>query len=135
MSNQYEEYLDPCGHYMTVELNGVQKEKKTASGIIYDFDQDTNSREQRAASNATVLEVGRNCWTGFTDPDGNWAAWCEKGEKVMIAQHAGQGFAIDDNLPKEEKDQLSRQRVIKDDDVLGVWRKRKVRLMQAVKSQ
>lgn len=127
-----EYYLEPCGHYITVELKGVKKEKKTASGIVYDFDKDINTREQRAASNAKILEVGRNCWTGFTDPDGNWHSWCKKGETVMIAQHAGQGFAIDDNLPKEEKDRLDRQRVIKDDDVLGVWRKRKIVLIAEV---
>ncbi len=113
--------LKPCGHFLTVELEGVVIGKTTESGIVYDIDVDKSKAEQAAFVRAKVVRVGINCWTGFTDPNGDWHAWCKAGDWIMLAQHAGQKFPPGDDLSKEEKEQLNRMRIIKDDDVLGVW--------------
>ena len=113
--------LKPSGHFLTVELEEVVIGKTTASGILYDIDLDKGKAEQAAFVSAKVVSVGINCWTGFTDPNGDWHAWCEVGDLIMLAQHAGQRFPSNDDLSKEEKEKLNRMRLIKDDDVLGVW--------------
>ncbi len=112
--------INACGHYLIVKLDPVDDEIKSAGGLILSTGKSNKKREQAAGSYATVINVGPNCWTGFTDPDGNWNAWCKADDRVMIAQYAGQAFPVPDNVSNEEKDDLALIRLIKDDDVLAV---------------
>ena len=109
-----------CGHYMIIELDEVPGENVSSGGIILATGSQERGREQKGMSLAKVLNVGPNCWTGYTNPDGEWAPWCEEGDKVMLAQYAGQDFPVSDSMTKEEQEYLKRVRLIKDDDVLAL---------------
>lgn len=108
-----------CGHFLIVELTEAESERKSSGGILLDATIDGKRKNQLGMSTAKVVDVGPNCWTGFTDPDGNWQSWCKPDDKIMIAQYAGQSFPVSDDLPMPEQDKLKRLRLIKDDDVLA----------------
>jgi len=112
--------FEACGHYLIVKLEPVIGEKVSAGGIVLAETVKDKKRQQSAGQYAEVINVGVNCWAGFTDPDGNCAPWCKAGDRVMIAQYAGQAFPVDDTLPKDEQTEAERMRLIKDDDVLAV---------------
>lgn len=113
--------FNPTGHYLVIELDFVPSEEEvTTSGIVIVKDSQTKSREQTAMPNANVISIGPNCWVGHYDPDNNWQPWCKVGDKIMIAQFAGQKLPVPDSATQKEKDFLSRLRLIKDDDVLAV---------------
>lgn len=113
---------DACGHYLIVELDEVEKESKSASGIITSVNTgDKGKREQAGMSLATVINIGPNCWIGH-GPNGNDhidSPWCKETDRIMIADYAGQKFPIPEDLGENEKARLSRYRLIKDDDVLA----------------
>lgn len=104
-----------CGHFLIVELDHVPREEVSAGGIVLA----TTKAAQKGMCLAVVSDIGTNCWTGFTDPSGEWSGWCETGDKIMIAQYAGQSFPIPDGATQEEKERLSRMRLIRDEDVLA----------------
>lgn len=108
-----------CGHFLIVELTEAEDEKVSSGGIVLANTIDDRRREQAGMSTAKVVDVGGNCWTGFTNPEGEWSAWCEEGDKIMIAQYAGQSFPVSDELDLDAQDKLKRLRLIKDDDVLA----------------
>jgi len=108
--------FEACGHFLIIELSEAESEKVSAGGIYIPTDK---RQEQLGMSTAKVVDVGLNCWTGFTDPSGNWKAWCQIGDEIMIAQYAGQSFPVSDELPIDEQNRLKRLRLIKDDDVLA----------------
>ena len=110
------DFFKPSGHHLVVILDFVEKEKVSSGGIILHSDK----AEQRAQANATVLAIGPSAWAGFEDQEGGWQPWCEVGDKVMIAQHAGQAFHIDEDLTQNEQKIAERVRLILDKDVLGV---------------
>jgi len=105
-----------CGHFLIIELSEAESETFSDGGIIISKDK---KKEQLGMTICKVVDVGRNCWTGFTDPDGNWEAWCQAEDNIMIAQYAGQAFPVDEGLPLEEQTYIKRLRLIKDDDVLA----------------
>ncbi len=112
--------FDPCGHFLIIELDDVPTEKKSAGGIIMQSVGDTNKREQTGMSLATVVSVGNGAWAGFTNRDGEQSEpWCQAGDRIMIAQFAGQLCTIPDSETAENKEIMSRRRLIKDDDVLA----------------
>ena len=108
------------GHYLIVKLEPVESEQVSEGGIIINTLAKDKNREQAAMALADVVNVGQNCWGGFYDKEGDAHSWCAEGDRVMIAKHAGQGFPISPDLPKEEQDDLALYRLIKDDDVLAV---------------
>ena len=115
--------LEACGHFLIVELNKVDDESVSAGGIVLATGSDSRKSEQRGTSWATIRNVGSNAWVGHYDPKGEWKPWAEEGDKVMLAQYAGQAFPIPDKgISKEDQELLGRLRLIKDDDVLIVDR-------------
>ena len=112
--------LKACGHYLIVKLEPVDKEQVSDGGIVLAKTVKELNREQNAGQFAEVIDVGMNCWSVFSDFEGNWEPWCKPGDRVMVAQYAGQSFPVDDQLSKEEQDEASLMRLIKDDDVLAV---------------
>ena len=109
-----------CGHYLIIELDEVPDENVTNSGIIIAAGSKERGREQAGMSLAKVLNVGPNCWAGFTNSDGECQPWCWAGDKVMLAQYAGQAFPVNDAMEKPEQEYFKRLRLIKDDDVLAL---------------
>ena len=107
-----------CGHYLIIELDEADTEQTSKGGIVLSVGSDGRKREQAGMSLATVLDIGANAWTGHLDPNGNYEPWCKVGDKVMVAQYAGQAFPISDSLTKEEQTVVARRRVIADDDIL-----------------
>jgi len=107
------------GHYLIVKLDPVDDEQVSEGGIVLATTTTEKKREQSAMALANVVNVGDNCWAGFYNREGDSNPWCKEGDRVMIAKHAGQGFPISANLPKEEQDDLALYRLIKDDDVLA----------------
>ena len=110
--------IKPCGHYLIIKLKDVPDEQTSEGGIIVRTGD--AKREQAGMSMAEVVDVGKNCWSGFVDHNNDWEAWCKKGDTIMIAQYGGQAFPVPDDASAEEKAELSRLKLIKDDDVLGV---------------
>jgi len=108
-----------CGHYLIIKLQKVADEKKSAGGIVFATNSDVKKREQVGMSIAEVVDIGQNCWAGFTDHDSEWHPWCKIGDKVMIAQYGGQVFPVPESLSQEEKEELALYRLVKDDDILA----------------
>ena len=109
-----------CGHFLIVELVSVPDEAVSAGGIIMSTSTTDKNKEQAGMALATVVDIGNNCWAGFYDRAGDSEAWCEVGDKVMIAKYAGQGFPVAENATLEEKEKAKLVKLIKDDDVLAV---------------
>ena len=112
--------LRACGHYLIVKLEPMDEEKVSAGGIVLAETISEKKRQQSGGQYAEVMDVGRNCWAGFTDNNGEWYEWCKKGSRIMLARYAGQAFPIDDSATKEEQAEAELLRLIKDDDVLVV---------------
>jgi len=112
-------FFTPRGHRLVILLDHVEKEEKTASGIIISKVGQTGKQEQRARAKCKVLAVGDGCWPGYDNED--FEPWCKEGDEIIIAQHAGQGVHIPENLSVEEVAIAERIRIILDDDVLGPY--------------
>ena len=107
-----------CGHYLIIELDKVDEELKSKGGIVLGVGSDAMKREQKGMSMATVIDIGANAWTGHLTPNGDFEPWCKEGDNVMVAQYAGQAFPIPDDSSDDDKEKLSRLRVISDEDIL-----------------
>ena len=112
--------LKACGHYLIVKLEPVCDEKVSSGGIVLTETISEKKRQQSGGQYAQVIDVGTNCWAGFTDSNGGWEAWCKAGDRIMLARYSGQAFPVDDSTTKEEQREAELYRLIKDDDVLAV---------------
>ena len=112
-------FFKPRGHRLVILLDHVEKEETTASGIIISKQGQTGKAEQRARAKCKVIAIGDGCWPEF-DNDA-FEPWCKEGDDIVIAQHAGQGFLIPEDLTQEEQAVAERLRIILDDDVLGPY--------------
>ncbi len=112
--------IKACGHYLIVELEPAADELVSAGGIVLATGIDSKKKEQAGMSYAKVVDIGRNCWVGHYDAEGNHNDWAEVDDRVMIAKYAGQAFPIPDGSSKADKATYDRLRLIKDDDVLAV---------------
>lgn len=113
--------LKACGHYLIVKLEPVEGEKTYGdSKILIAETSNDKKRQQNGGQFAEVLDVGPNAWSCFTDAKGDWYPWCKPGDRIMIAQYAGQAFPVDITLDDEEQKEQELLRLIKDDDVLAV---------------
>lgn len=90
----------PCGYRVLVRLKEV--EEVTESGIIV-HTMDSSKREQAGQIEATIVELGKDAFTGF----GDGTPWCKVGDKVLIARYSG--TLRDDTLS-----------IINDEDILSV---------------
>lgn len=106
------------GYYLVVELDRVGNEVVSDGGIVIPQPGGKKAAAQLGEKMATVIDIGPCCWVGFEDRDGNYPAWCEVGDKIMLAQHGGQGLPVPDSATAEEKERLGRMRLIRDKDVL-----------------
>lgn len=112
-------FFTPRGHRLVILLDHVEKEETSAGGIIISKVGQTGKAEQRARAKCKVLAVGDGCWPGYDNED--FEPWCKVGDDIIIAQHAGQGVLIPENLTQEEVAVAERIRIILDDDVLGPY--------------
>lgn len=110
---------EACGHYIVVELESLGKEQKSEGGIVIAKTSEAYRREQKGTCLAVVKDIGKNAWQGHTDPYGDFEPWCKVGDKVMIAQYAGQAFPLFDHLSPERQEEVERLRLITDEDVLA----------------
>ena len=115
--------FNACGHFLIVELESVPDEAVSKGGIIMATSTSDKNKEQAGMALATIVDIGKNCWAGFYDRDGDSHAWCEVGDKVMIAKYAGQAFPAPECASLAEKEMAKRIKLIKDDDVLAVQKK------------
>jgi len=112
--------IKPCGHYLLVKLDGIEEEEKTESGIVIAKDEKSKSSEQTSQPYAEVLGIGCSAWTGHEKPDGTPTGdWCSVGDKIMIAEYAGQAAPIPASATPEEEAELRRLRIIADQDVIA----------------
>nr|ASN63776.1 co-chaperonin GroES [uncultured virus] len=113
--------LKACGHYLIVRLEPIVEEKKYGEmGLIIAENSQERNRQQSGAQYAEVLDIGRNCWSVFTDHRGEWYQWCKPGDRIMVAKYSGQAFPTDPSMSDDELRENKLLRLIKDDDVLAV---------------
>ena len=113
--------LKACGHYLIVRLEPITEEKTYGDvGIVLAETSSEKKRQQSGGQFAEVIDIGRNCWSCFTDHRGEWYQWAKPGDRIMIARYSGQTFPTDDSMSDEELKANELLRLIKDDDVLAV---------------
>ena len=71
----------PTGGHLLVLPKEI--EEKTAGGIY--LPQDARDKEQQAATEGTLIAIGKSAWTDLDD--GN--AWADVGDKISYARYAG----------------------------------------------
>lgn len=112
-----------CGHYILVKRDSSEIEEVTKGGIVLPGNSDTKRRKEQGTPNATVINMGPNCFAGHQRPDGEWGGmWCEPGDRIQIAKHAGQEYEAPRDCTKEEAKEYALLQWITDSDVTGVDR-------------
>ena len=121
--SEYELKYRACGHYIVVILDKADEDETYGDSVILKVQNTAEkNRIQQGSAFATVLDVGCNAFAGFEDMEGNQHQWVEAGDKVMIANHAGQSDPFDDSLDPEQQKVHSRVKTIVDKDILRVLR-------------
>lgn len=77
----------PTGGHLLVLPEKV--EEMTAGGII--LPQDTQEKEQQAATRGTLIAVGKSAWADIDDH-----AWASVGDKISYSRYAGVSMAGED---------------------------------------
>ncbi len=106
--------IRPCGHRLLVKLRELDEEqkateKKTSSGIIYEFkEKETINREQLAVMEARVVELGFSAYKDMHEGK----AWCKEGDLVIINRYSG--------INRDDIEEGEVYRIINDEDVIAV---------------
>lgn len=104
--------LRAVGHRVLVKLKKIEKTKeiKSESGIVIELKTTEDlDLEQEAHVEAYIMDIGPQAWKAFD----NGEPWAELGDCILIAKYCGiQRKDIEDN---------EIYRLIRDDDVLGVF--------------
>ena len=94
------------GYRLLVDIDPI--EKVTAAGIILVQDEKLEASGQQFG---TVVAIGPTCWT---KADGSkLEPWCEVGDRILYARHAGRFVYDPENRDKEFM-------VMNDTDVIAV---------------
>jgi co-chaperonin GroES (HSP10) len=83
--------LNPCGHYVLVKPDEV--EKKSEAGIILAIDERLH---RNAMDKGTIISIGSNAWKAYDDGH----PWGVVGDKIYYAKHAGR-FVKDPETDEE----------------------------------
>jgi len=102
--------LRPCGHYVLVKPDPV--EKVSEGGIIVHSNKDEVSREEVARVKGTLVAAGETAWDAFGGDK-----WAEVGDHVYFKRHVADRY-LDENDYVDDKPQV--YFLLADENILGV---------------